>query len=87
LTGVTGYDSAIDELNAKQWLMSPGSSSWQINSEYKPKGATDVQVEKRSSIIYLVLDSSTSLSPTQIDQVRAAAQQFITSLYNQLGGN
>jgi hypothetical protein len=84
-TGVTGYDSQTDE--AKQWLMSPGSNSWQINSEYNAGGATDVQIEKRSSIIYLVLDASKSLNTTQIEQIKSAAQQFITSLYDQLGEN
>jgi uncharacterized repeat protein (TIGR02543 family) len=87
-TGVTGYDSSTDELKTKQWRIVPDSSSWQVNSEYKSEGATDTQVEKRSSIIYLVLDSSASLNATQIDQIKSAAQQFITSLYNQLyGGN
>jgi hypothetical protein len=88
-TGISGYDPATDESLslAKQWLMLPGESAWQINSEYSISGATDVQIEKRSAIIYLVLDSSTSLNATQIGQIRNAAIGFINSIYNRLNIN
>jgi hypothetical protein len=59
-TGDAGYTPSTDESKAKQWLMSSGSMVWQVNSEYNVGGATDIQIEKRSSIIYLVLDSSRS---------------------------
>ncbi|MDR1220670.1 MAG: fibronectin type III domain-containing protein [Treponema sp.] len=85
-TGVTGYTPATEESKAKQWLMSPGATAWQVNSEYDVGGATNTQIEKRSSIIYLVLDSSRSLNTTQIGQIRDAASQFINSLYDQLNG-
>jgi hypothetical protein len=86
-TGVTGYTPATEESKAKQWLMSPGTTEWQKNSEYDVSGATNTQIEKRSSIIYLVLDSSRSLNTTQIGQIRSAVQEFINSLYNQLNGS
>jgi hypothetical protein len=86
-TGVIGYNLSTDESRAKQWLMPSGSTNWQVNSEYDVGGATDTQIEKRSAIIYLVLDSSRSLNTTQIGQIRDAASQFITSLYDQLNGD
>ena len=86
-TDVKGYTPTTEESKAKQWLMTSGSTAWQINSEYDVGGATKTQVEKRSSIIYLVLDSSRSLDTTQIGQIRSAVNEFITSLYNQLNGS
>jgi hypothetical protein len=85
-TGVTGYDPVADETKAKQWLWSSGATAWQINSEYNVSGATDSRIDTRSSIIYLVLDSSTSLNYTQIQQIRSAAIQFINSLHNKIYG-
>jgi hypothetical protein len=85
-TGMSGYNPAADESKAKQWTMTSGTTDWQVNSEYSISGATDIQVEKRSAIIYLVLDASTSLNNTQIGQIRSATIEFINSLYNQLNG-
>jgi hypothetical protein len=86
-TSVTSYDPSTDKSKAKQWLMGPNATAWQVNSEYDVGGETDTQIEKRSSLIYLVLDSSKSLSTTQIGQIRSAAKDFITSLYNQLNSS
>ncbi|MDR1985983.1 MAG: hypothetical protein LBP88_03290 [Treponema sp.] len=83
-TGVTGYTPSTDESKAKQWLMAPDAAAWQVNSEYDVGGATNTQTEKRSAIIYLVLDSSKSLNITQIATVRSTITDFINSLYNQL---
>jgi hypothetical protein len=83
-TGVTGYVQQTDESRARQWLMPSDSTTWQHNSEYDVGGATDIQVEKYPSIIYLVLDSSTSLSAYQIGQIRDVVRNFINSLYSQL---
>jgi uncharacterized repeat protein (TIGR02543 family) len=85
-TGMSGYNPATDESKAKQWTMTSSTTEWQVNSEYSISGATEVQVEKRSAIIYLVLDASTSLNATQIGQIRNAAIQFINSIYNRLNG-
>jgi hypothetical protein len=83
-TGVAGYTPSTDESKAKQWLMAPDAAAWQVNSEYNVGGATNTQVEKRSAIIYLVLDSSKSLNTTQIGQIRTAVTTFINSLYSQI---
>jgi hypothetical protein len=88
-TGMSGYDPDTDASLAKQWTKEPDSTVWQVTSEYSIDGATDVQIDKRSALIYLVLDSSRSLKDdeTNIDytvQVRSAAIDFINTLYNQL---
>jgi hypothetical protein len=85
-TGVSGYDLAVDESKAKQWTMTSTAPAWQINSEYDVSGATSSRIDTRSSIIYLVLDCSTSLNYTQITQIRSAAQQFINLLHNKIYG-
>jgi hypothetical protein len=86
-TGMSGYIPATDESRAKQWAMAPSTATWQVNSEYSISGATDTQVEKRSAIIYLVLDASTSLSAPQIGQIRTAAIGFINSIYSRLSSS
>jgi hypothetical protein len=57
---ITGYDPRTD--TAKQWLKTPTSSSWQINSEYSASGSADTTVD--TMFVYLVLDASTSLNST-----------------------
>jgi hypothetical protein len=87
-TNVTGYEDATERALVKQWHRSSSEdSSWQINSEYAVGGAVDTTVEHRSSVIYLVLDASTSLSTDQIGQIREAAIAFIDSLYAQSSGS
>jgi uncharacterized repeat protein (TIGR02543 family) len=84
-TDIRGYTPATEEYLVKQWLMSSSSTAWQGNSEYSVSGATNTTVvERRSAIIYLVLDSSTSLNSSQIWQIRSAVNGFINSLYNKL---
>jgi len=80
---ITGYNPNSDLSNTRQWLIAPGSTaSWQHNSEYNSTGSSSSSVEKRSAIIYLILDCSTSLSTTEIGQIRTAAINFINSLYD-----
>jgi hypothetical protein len=85
LTSVTGYNKATDDALAKQWSKGPSASTWQVNSEYDASNAPPVEItEHRSSIIYLVLDASTSLNTTEIGQIKAASIAFIESLYTQI---
>jgi hypothetical protein len=82
--GIESYDSDTDIPNTKQWLWSTSTSQWQINSEYSSAGSSYSTVERRSSVIYLILDASTSLSTDQIGLIRDASIGFIDSLYEQL---
>jgi uncharacterized repeat protein (TIGR02543 family) len=77
---IIGYDPATDVNLTKQWTKTSGASTWQYNSEYSASGSTTITYERRSAIIYLVLDASTSMSNTQINQIRTAVQNFISSL-------
>jgi len=71
----------------KQWQMSSGSNAWQINSEYLPRGASKVEVVKHNAVIYLVLDKSSSIAPSNIPLVRQAAIGFIQRLYDRYHNN
>ena len=64
----------------KQWYKAPNVSSWQLNSEYKQDNTTTTNVDRHSAIIYLVLDSSKSLSSSDVSTVRNAAKAFIDKL-------
>jgi hypothetical protein len=65
-----------------QWLITPGSNVWQINSEYDATGASQRNVEKHNAFIYLVLDRSSSIKPTDVPLVQQAAKNFIRILHN-----
>jgi len=71
-----------DVIRPRQWLIEPGFVNWRHNTEYEPGNASDSNVEKRSAIIYLVLDNSTSLRTDDIAQIRTAAINFVNSLYD-----
>jgi len=75
----TNYSPPED--TTRQWI-SP-ESTWSHNSEYSAAGSSISTYEKSSAIVYLVLDCSTSLSTTQISQIKEAAINFINSVYAQ----
>jgi hypothetical protein len=80
--GFKGYDAEKDTV--KQWLMVSGSRMWQVNSEYRLEDSSTQKSIKRSGVIYLVLDCSTSLKDDDVEAVRDAAKQFITTIYNKI---
>jgi hypothetical protein len=45
----------------KQWIMNEGSTIWQLNSEFTPEKFTNTQENWYSTVIYLVLDKSSSM--------------------------
>ncbi|MDR2247391.1 MAG: VWA domain-containing protein [Treponema sp.] len=68
----------------QQWILSPGTTTWQRNSEYTMGDSLKIAVEKRSSVIYLVLDNSRSLVDTDVASIRNAVEGFINLLYLKL---
>jgi hypothetical protein len=68
----------------KQWSLNPDSSLWQRNSEYVVGDSLKIDLEKKSSIIYLVLDNSRSLADNDILSIRNAIENFINLLYLKL---
>ena len=69
--------------NIQQWVKAP-DRNWQRNSEYDQGNTTTV--EKSSAVIYLVLDSSKSLTDANVASIKAAAQSFIDALYLNYAG-
>jgi tetratricopeptide (TPR) repeat protein len=69
--------------NIQQWVKAP-DRNWQRNSEYDQGNTTTV--EKSSAVIYLVLDSSKSLTDANVASIKAAAQSFIEALYLNYAG-
>jgi len=79
---ITGYNYSTDRNKTKQWLWNSDTSSWQINSEY----ATD-KADFGNTIIYLVLDCSTSMSDDNISRIRSSVNSFIDKIYKARYGN
>ena len=67
----------------QQWYKAKDATTWQRNSEYEQGNTTTTKVDKHSAIIYLVLDSSKSLSSSDVSKVRNAAKDFIDTLQTQ----
>jgi len=74
---ITGYNYATDNAKTKQWTMASGSSTWQYNSEYQSSKS-----DFGTSVIYLVLDCSTSMSYENINKIREAVQNFVNKIFN-----
>jgi hypothetical protein len=75
-----GYDPAVDR-NVKQRTLRSGSTVWQINSEYEAANSTTTTTEYKSAVVYIALDSSHSLSDSDVAAVRSAMKQFARTLY------
>jgi hypothetical protein len=84
-TDLTGYNPSSATY---QWTMAPDSTVWQVNSEYSASGDTEynASVDRKSSVICLVLDASKSLSTSQIESTRTTVIDFITLLHNNYYG-
>jgi len=76
LKNITGYTSA-DRANTKQWTQAPSSSTWQINSEYASEKA-----DFGNTVVYLVLDCSTSMNDNNISNIREYVRSFFNKIYN-----
>ncbi|AEF84537.1 hypothetical protein TREPR_3472 [Treponema primitia ZAS-2] len=85
LTNFQGYNRA-NAINVKQWTKKKADTLWQRNSEYSVGSAVAYTFDRRSAIIYLVLDASTSLASNTSDyipDIRNAAIRFIEDIYSQ----
>lgn len=63
----------------KQWSYLPSTSQWQINSEFTPEDNTVTTVDRKSAVIMLVLDCSSSLG-SQFSNMQTHANQFIEKM-------
>jgi hypothetical protein len=90
-TNFTGFNinrskAELDPL-LRQWMMNPGSSAWQRNTEYNFDPNNNRRVSRNNALVYLVLDCSTSINNNDIPQVRNAAKTFISILYRAYNQN
>ncbi|MBQ3710231.1 MAG: VWA domain-containing protein [Bacteroidales bacterium] len=65
--------------NTKQWNWDDNAQTWVNNAEFTPSGNVVTQVERKSAMIMLVLDCSSSLG-NDFQSVKSAACQFIETL-------
>jgi len=81
----TGYDLSRSQANIaadlRQWIMTPGETQWQINTEYEPRPHAMAYEIRSNALVYLVLDRSTSIQPADFPKVREAAKLFINMLH------
>lgn len=77
----TVQNGTIEASNIQQWFKGSTASAWQRNSEYDQSNTTTSTTDKSSAVIYLVLDSSKSLTEENVRSIRSAAINFIQVLY------
>jgi len=70
--------SKVPTENTKQWYYT--GSIWQINSEFGKEGDTVTITDKKSSVIILILDCTTSLGNSNFTNMKNAANNFINVL-------
>lgn len=63
----------------QQWNLINTTQQWQINSEFTPAGNTETSIERKSAVIMLVLDCSSSLG-SQFSDVKNHANTFIQKM-------
>ena len=74
--------------NMKLWRYINLTNDWQPESEFAPSSYSDIQVERKSAMVILVLDCTTSLG-NDFGKMKAAAGEFVRMLdhYGDNGGN
>ena len=70
---------AVSAEKMQQWHKSSGSSTWVRNSEFKPQESTAVNVERKSAVVMLILDCSSSLG-NDFAKVKESANIFLKTL-------
>lgn len=78
--------NSISTAHMQQWHMESGQSTWTRNSEFKPGESIVVKEERKTAVIMLILDCSSSLG-SDFAQVKAAANNFIKTLAGEMGNN
>ena len=68
--------SLIPTSSVKHYYMYPSSTSWQANSEFTPTGNTQRNVSHSGTLIFLVLDCSSSLG-SDFSRMQQYANEFI----------
>ncbi|MDR1867673.1 MAG: VWA domain-containing protein [Treponema sp.] len=79
---INGLSIDLTKITPQQYLYKNDSNGWTLNSEYRTDSAVSTTVEKHSSVVYIVLDTSSSLN-ANVGDVKEAAKLFVHLLYNQ----
>jgi hypothetical protein len=79
------FVGGADPLEVLQWYKNPATGdAWLFNTEYLADQDIQFYIVKKSVVIYLVLDSSTSLSNSDVSSIREASKAFIQALYEKV---
>jgi cell division protein FtsN len=76
----------FQESKVQQWYIQPGEEAfgWMRSSEFATSKTADFTYERKSEIISLVVDCSSSHNEKEIDSIRSAIGVFINRLYSAL---
>jgi len=74
--------SNIDNMtgNVKMWISTPPATTWDQEMEFLGTSDVEVTIEKKSAVVILVLDCTSSLGDTGFTQMKTAANSFINTL-------
>jgi formylglycine-generating enzyme required for sulfatase activity len=70
----------------QQWGYITSTSTWQINSEFTNDGNTEIIVDRKSAVIMLALDCSSSLG-SQFSTMQTNANAFINKMADSAGSS
>ncbi len=74
--------TVAEVMNAKQWYSSSSKIEWIKNKEFGKDGDIEPEVNRKSAVIVLVLDCTSSLGSDGFSQMKTAATNFIRILTN-----
>lgn len=78
--------NAISFSKMQQWHMETSQTTWTRNSEFKPSEAIVTTEERKTAVVMLILDCSSSLG-SDFAKVKSAASDFIKTLAGEVSGN
>ncbi len=70
----------LEPQNIKLWKYLPSVDSWQEETEFIPDKHVKEEIKKKSAVVVLVLDCTTSLGADGFSQMKTAATNFIRTL-------
>jgi len=77
-SNAAGNNVPTNNVQAWEWRAAP--QIWQRDSEFGREGDVETITERKSAVIMLVLDSTTSLGTSGFNTMKNAANNFITVL-------
>lgn len=69
----------INTTNIDMWSYLPSSENWQLNTEFSTENITSMIVDRKSALIMLVLDCSSSLGE-EFNTIKSQTTNFISQL-------